>query len=63
MEVKSVMCNQPFRRCITGSIRGGIDHLRGISKDRHPRKRPEARNFGNVSCSEDGAIIWCNDYH
>ncbi|KAG5979518.1 hypothetical protein E4U55_005077 [Claviceps digitariae] len=61
MRVKRVMCNQPRRRCMTSAIRAGIEYLKGISKRQHPRNGPGPRACGKVSCSEDAAIIWCND--
>ncbi|KAG6109696.1 hypothetical protein E4U31_006652 [Claviceps sp. LM219 group G6] len=59
--ISSVICNQPLHRASTRAILKGIDHLRTISKDRRPRNGPGPRSCGKVSCSDDGAIVVCND--
>ncbi|KAG6021795.1 hypothetical protein E4U19_005460 [Claviceps sp. Clav32 group G5] len=59
--ISSVICNQPLQRASTRAFLGAIDHLRTISKDRRPRNGPGPRLCGKVSCSDDGAIVVCND--
>ncbi|KAG6150534.1 hypothetical protein E4U11_008336 [Claviceps purpurea] len=59
--ISSVICNQPLHRASTGAIFGGIDHLRTISQARRPRNGPGPRSCGQFSCSNDGAIVLCND--
>ncbi|KAG6018754.1 hypothetical protein E4U40_007846 [Claviceps sp. LM458 group G5] len=61
MKVKSVTCNYPLHRASTRAILGGIDQLRSISLDRTPSWVPSPGTCGKLSCSEEGAIFWCND--
>ncbi|KAG5954576.1 hypothetical protein E4U57_004332 [Claviceps arundinis] len=63
MKVKSVVCNSPgpLRQASTRAVLGAIDHLRSISMDRAPRWSPGPGTCGKISCSDKGAIFWCND--
>ncbi|KAG6310896.1 hypothetical protein E4U44_004940 [Claviceps purpurea] len=61
MKVKSVVCNSPLHQASTRGILGGIDHLRSISIDRTPSYVPSPGTCGKLSCSDEGAIFWCND--
>ncbi|KAG5994753.1 hypothetical protein E4U52_000790 [Claviceps spartinae] len=58
---KAIECNQLLRVARTSAILEGINYLRSISTDRHPRNGPGPRSCGRVSCSWDGVIVWCND--
>ncbi|KAG6189967.1 hypothetical protein E4U36_003986 [Claviceps purpurea] len=58
---KAIECNLLLDQGRTSAILEGIDYLRRISKDRHPRNGPGPRSCGRVSCSWDGVIVWCND--
>lgn len=41
------------------AIQEGIDHLRGV--EGKPGNGPGPNKCGQVSCSWDSAIVWCND--
>ncbi|KAG6032807.1 hypothetical protein E4U19_007144 [Claviceps sp. Clav32 group G5] len=60
-KLKDFSCNRLLDRGSTSAILEGINYLRSISKDRHPRNGPGPRSCGKVSCSWDAAIVWCND--
>ncbi|KAG6289720.1 hypothetical protein E4U09_004799 [Claviceps aff. purpurea] len=61
MKVKSVTCNYPLHQASTRAILGAMDHLRRIGMDRGPRWSPRPGTCGKLSCSDEGAIFWCND--
>ncbi|KAG6040222.1 hypothetical protein E4U39_007276 [Claviceps sp. Clav50 group G5] len=61
MKVKSVVCDYPLHRVSTRAMLGAIDHLRRISMDRSPKWSPRPGTCGQISCSDEGAIFWCND--
>ncbi|KAG6153525.1 hypothetical protein E4U24_006616 [Claviceps purpurea] len=60
-KLKDFNCNRLLHRGSTRAIVDGINYLRSISKDRHPRNGPGPRSCGRVSCSWDAVIVWCND--
>ncbi|CCE33673.1 uncharacterized protein CPUR_07599 [Claviceps purpurea 20.1] len=60
-KVKSVTCNSPLHQASTRAILGAMDHLRRIGMDRGPRWSPRPGTCSKLSCSDEGAIFWCND--
>ncbi|KAG6076351.1 hypothetical protein E4U16_002848 [Claviceps sp. LM84 group G4] len=65
MKVKSVECGEgndrPLHQASMRAVRGAIDHLRFISMDRSPKWSPRPGTCGQMSCTDEGAIFWCND--
>ncbi|KAG6042325.1 hypothetical protein E4U39_006101 [Claviceps sp. Clav50 group G5] len=61
MNVKSVKCNYPLHRASTRAILKDIDHIRRISMDRSPKWSPIPGTCSQISCTDQGAIFWCND--
>ncbi|CCE28806.1 uncharacterized protein CPUR_02495 [Claviceps purpurea 20.1] len=57
-KLKDFNCNRLLHRGSTRAIVDGINYLRSISKDRHPRNGPGPRSCGMVSCSWDAVIVW-----
>ncbi|KAG6038947.1 hypothetical protein E4U39_007931 [Claviceps sp. Clav50 group G5] len=61
---KSVMCNYPgIHQASTRAVLRAIDDLRNISEHRGPKWLPRPRTCGKLSCTDEGAIFWCNDSH
>ncbi|KAG6056011.1 hypothetical protein E4U17_002575 [Claviceps sp. LM77 group G4] len=61
---KSVMCNYPgLHQASTRAVLRAIDDLRNISEHRGPKWQPRPGTCGKLSCTDGGAIFWCNDRH
>ncbi|KAG6093675.1 hypothetical protein E4U14_000229 [Claviceps sp. LM454 group G7] len=61
MKVKRVVCTSPLHQVSTRAVLGAIDDLRNISEHRGPKWLPKPGTCGKLSCTDEGAIFWCND--
>jgi hypothetical protein len=52
-------CNDRWKGASTGDVRNGIKYLRSLSG--RPHLGPGPGRCRLVSCSQNSAIIWCND--